>query len=308
MKKLTLLELQNRIKQKYPNESFKILKFNGLGKEGQVQCVNCGNVITISKMGNFFAATKKHGCTKCQGLYKEREQKIDAIKKKYKIIDTFVRETYTYYTVQCKTCGHIRTSTLSNLYRHLQCGCDTGMKRKRTSQEFIKEVNDFSNSGKYFLVGKYVNQTTPILLRHECGFIWKVRPSDIIHGRISCPKCSRFESKNVRYIASLLRQNNIPFEQERRLKNSRQHFDFYLEKSDLKVAIEYNGEQHYKEVPYFKTTLKEQQERDFRKQEYCKKNNIFLIVIPYTKSKEEIREIILQLINKFNDYPKGSTL
>ena len=60
-------------------------------------------------------------------------------------------------------------------------------------------------------------------------------------------------------------------------------FDFYLPEHN--ICIEYHGEQHYKPVKFFggvknlELTLK----RDKIKGDYCIKNNIKLIVIPFNK-------------------------
>ena len=83
--------------------------------------------------------------------------------------------------------------------------------------------------------------------------------------------------------------------------NSKQRFDFYLENINHKIAIEYNGMQHYKETDFFVSDLKTFQERDKRKAEYCKQNNIELYIIPYTYSENEIKETLLKIIDKFND-------
>lgn len=88
--------------------------------------------------------------------------------------------------------------------------------------------------------------------------------------------------------------------QEVKLKNSLQRFDFFIE--ELNLAIEYNGKQHYEDVKFFSNTLEETQQRDKKKAQYCKDNNIELIVIPYTYSYIQIQQIIDQIKNKFNDY------
>ena len=88
---------------------------------------------------------------------------------------------------------------------------------------------------------------------------------------------------------------------EKRLDNSKQRFDFYLENSKHKIAIEYNGMQHYHETTYFYPTLAEQQERDERKKKYCEEHGILLYVIPYTYSNQDIIQELESIINKFND-------
>lgn len=60
-------------------------------------------------------------------------------------------------------------------------------------------------------------------------------------------------------------------------------FDFYL--PDLNIAIEYDGIQHYKPVVTFggEEAFAELKLNDNFKTEYCYKNNIKLIRIPYTE-------------------------
>ena len=60
----------------------------------------------------------------------------------------------------------------------------------------------------------------------------------------------------------------------------------------LKLAIEYNGIQHYKYVPYFhknKEAFYNQKYRDDMKRRICKENNINLIEVPYTIKLEHIK-------------------
>ena len=57
-------------------------------------------------------------------------------------------------------------------------------------------------------------------------------------------------------------------------------FDFYL--PDYNCCIEYNGEQHYKNTFNLPEDIYDEYlQNSERKKEYCKKNNINLIVIPY---------------------------
>ena len=291
MKKLTLADFENRIKERFPTESFTVLEFNGMKVPAKIKCDTCGEIIEVNHGGNFLAKNKVYGCKNCNGLWKQREEKLNKIKEYYDIIKTEIKETHTYYTIKCKNCGHERTSTLNNLYKHLDCGCKTKVYRNRNAEEFIQEVNRFNNN-EYTLISDYKDQLTKVLLRHSCGFIWEVRPSDVIHGRSYCPKCGHKESAGERFIRGILEKLNIPFEQEKRLNNSQQRFDFYLPNDGNPIAIEFNGEQHYRETDFFKGTLEVFQERDERKKKYCEENNITLITIPYWYSKEDIIKVI----------------
>lgn len=203
--------------------------------------------------------------------------------------------------MKCKKCGHIRSTTLNNLAKHLDCGCETFVYRNRTPKEFIDECNKHYNN-ELELVGEYKNQITKVLLRHiPCGMIWEVRPADIIHGRSHCPKCRTQESIGAKRIKEWLQENNIVFEQEKNLENSRQRFDFYL--PDFNLAIEYNGKQHYSFISFFHKNLegfKQYQQRDEKKRKYCKEHNITLLEISY-KEDQDIEKILSNYLDKFND-------
>lgn len=301
--KIDRIEFEKRVLQRFPEEEFNVVEYDSLGKPLIIQCLNCEQDIKVSKAVNFLAKNKVNGCVGCKGLWLERESTLLKIKRLYNIVETNIKNTHKHYTVQCNSCKHQRTSTMRNLSRHLECGCKTNVKRNRTAEEFINETNLNCERGSYTLIGQYRGQAKPTLLRHSCGFIWTVRPADVIHGRVFCPKCGAFESKGVRFISNLLEKMSILYERETRLENSRQRFDFYIEIKNYKLAIEYNGIQHYEEVDFFSTTLEQQKERDVRKKEYCKNNNIHLLSIPYYLSNDEIKKLIIDFINKFNDYP-----
>jgi hypothetical protein len=71
--------------------------------------------------------------------------------------------------------------------------------------------------------------------------------------------------------------------------------DIYNE--DLKIAIEHNGEQHYKLCmfnKYDKKVLQEQKANDEAKKVLCKENGVKLITIPYWMKKDEIVDKIKQ--------------
>jgi hypothetical protein len=65
--------------------------------------------------------------------------------------------------------------------------------------------------------------------------------------------------------------------------------------SNLKLAAEYNGEQHYKYIPFFhknKEAFLNQKYRDDMKYRICKEKGIDLIIIPYTVKIEDIYSYI----------------
>lgn len=65
-------------------------------------------------------------------------------------------------------------------------------------------------------------------------------------------------------------------------------FDFYLPMYNM--AIEYDGEFHYRQIPGF-NDLPSQQHRDEIKTQYCEENDIILLRIPYW-DKDNIESIL----------------
>ena len=75
--------------------------------------------------------------------------------------------------------------------------------------------------------------------------------------------------------------------------------DFNLELDcydpELGIAVEYNGVQHYKFIPFFhknKEAFLNQKYRDDMKRRICKDNGILLIEVPYTVKTEDIKSFI----------------
>lgn len=64
---------------------------------------------------------------------------------------------------------------------------------------------------------------------------------------------------------------------------------------ELKIAVEYNGIQHYKYIPYFhknKEAFLNQKYRDTLKERMCKDHGVILITVPHTIKIENIKNFI----------------
>jgi len=71
----------------------------------------------------------------------------------------------------------------------------------------------------------------------------------------------------------------------------------------LKIAVEYSGQQHYKYTPYFHKnheTFLNQRYRDEMKKVKCVEENIKLIEVPYTVPHDKIEEYILKRLEELN--------
>ena len=124
----------------------------------------------------------------------------------------------------------------------------------------------------------------------HCGNIFTTQGSHLRYGKIK--SCGCVHSQNEKFITELLLNNNITFSSQYTFKDlkgingRRLRFDFAIFKNNkLSHLIEYNGAQHYicpegKWSEGFETL----QIHDKLKYEYCKNNNIRLIVIRYDEN------------------------
>ena len=135
----------------------------------------------------------------------------------------------------------------------------------------------------------------------DCGNITYVEVGHLRRKEVlscGCFKGSRGEAK----ISKMLRDNNICFEQQKTFENCRfndskslARFDFWI---DNKYLLEYDGDLHYvsKDCGWNnKQLLETTKQHDKFKNEWCKRNNIPLIRIPYTiYNKLTIQDIMLE--------------
>lgn len=118
-----------------------------------------------------------------------------------------------------------------------------------------------------------------------CGNKIILETSALLTGTtVTCPDCSSFKTERIA-IQITEKLTGLAFPKTRFCFNgNRYEFDGYNEK--CKIAIEYQGYQHYIFPNFFQKTLEEHEkakQRDNNKRQYCLLNNIQLIEIPYTE-------------------------
>lgn len=170
-----------------------------------------------------------------------------------------------------------------------KCAID---KNKKLYKLSFDEVYDRIYNLGGLLLNKYdyVNLSTKNLkiLCPNCNkeFITSLRNFTQHNGQV-CKECSNKESLGEIQIRKYLEKNNILYEQEKWFDDCRDinplPFDFYL--FEYNIIIEFDGKQHFNDRGYksgkFSDSLEYTQLHDKIKTEYCKKNNIKLIRIPY---------------------------
>lgn len=186
------------------------------------------------------------------------------------------------------------------------CGCKG---RKRMSEAGKKNFKDLTGKKKGLLTvikriddkiynGKhYVNY----LCQCECGKIVEITASALSAGQISCGCLKR--SRGEYQIFSFLKEKECKFQEQYKIilnNEEKRYFDFALEKDGVIIGlIEYDGQQHYKEVPVFNKTLKDNQIRDSQKNQWAADNNIPLLRIGY-KDYKNIFFILEKFLKELN--------
>lgn len=238
-------------------------------------------------------------CPECFGKTKKTHEEFakavfDAVGEEYTVLDEYVGMA-TKIKFRHNACGHEYMITpysfISNGSRCVEC---TGY-RKKTHEEFIKEVFD-AVENEYTVLEEYVVRQAHLKFKHNlCGHIYKVTPANFSKGH-RCPKCN--ESKGEKSISTWLKNNNIPYQAQYRFNNCKYKntlpFDFAVfNDGKLETLIEYDGKQHFEPVAMFggEKEFKARQLKDGIKNRYCEKNNIRLIRIPYTQF-DEINSIL----------------
>ena len=239
---------------------------------------------------------KGYGCPYCSNRVKiTKEMFIEKARKKFG--DKFLYEKVNFVDMKtpieiiCPKHGTIIMTPnkhLNSKFGCIKCAYNHISERQTYSREkFVEKAKEiWGETYDYSLINdeNYIdtNHKVPIVCKEHGTWMQKVK--NHLNGQ-GCPKCSfsRGEKRvemvlsrlGVEYIHQYKIASNFIFSE-----NSSFKVDFYL--PSYNTIIEYNGQQHYKEVPMFHArNLEQQKQRDAYLQKYCRENKIKLIEIPY---------------------------
>lgn len=164
-----------------------------------------------------------------------------------------------------------------------ECIADKTKKRAREihGPTFIKNATQIH--GKVYDYSKvdYVNNTTAVEIvctQHGSFF---TTPDIHTNSMSGCPKC--VSTSGEKKIQSILDAFNInhTFQYMVKIDSRRYYFDFFV--STHNIMIEFDGKQHFEPIEFFggSKSFALTQERDQRKNRYCRDHNIELVRIPY---------------------------
>lgn len=204
-----------------------------------------------------------------------------------------IKSQQAYWICQCQ-CGKIKSVKGSSLRRgEIQsCGC---YRAERIMESKIKNGTIDNLIGRRFGLLTVIEKDIEKTKNSKSGIYWKcicdcgntitVQSSNLKrkdeNRTISCG-CAHKSAGEI-YIEDILNQNNIDYiSQYKFLDLPKKYYDFAIVKNNNIIRlIEFDGEQHYKEVPQWRTSLNIIQQRDKEKNEYALSHNIPLVRIPY---------------------------
>lgn len=199
-------------------------------------------------------------------------------------------------------CGHSWRATPSNLFVRAS-GCPI-CKGHRDTVGFVIEMRR-KYQGEFEILGEYENTNHPIMVKHECGEVFKRTPKKLLaHG--GCPKCG--QSRGEMMVQRWFVDKGIEFERQYRISECRNinplPFDFKAvsKPSGEMVLIEIDGQQHFNSSNFWgrdkETAFAKLLKNDSIKNEFCLKNGIKLLRLPYwwfrtDRYKRELTSIFL---------------
>lgn len=206
-----------------------------------------------------------------------------------------------YWICKCD-CGNIKSIKSSSLRRgEIQsCGCYRNKKVSEIKKKQSEDIMINQRFGKLVVKERSSRKGSSGALywicECDCGNIVEIRGQNLKrkdgNQTISCGCYHR--SIGATNILTLLQENNIDFIEEYVfLDLPKSRFDFaIIENGKIVRLIEFDGEQHFKDVSSW-GGLELQQQRDKVKNEYALSHNIQLVRIPYWERDKITLEMIM---------------
>jgi len=229
------------------------------------------------------------GCYKCGIIKKTTEDFISEAKlihgDKYDYSLTKYINPTLKVTIICEKHGAFKQRSTDHLNGAgcSECGIENArLNKTKSTDSFIKSANLIHNNLYDYSIVNYQHWNTKIKIICKKHGEFEQIPSEHLKGH-GCPICK--ESKGEKQIKMFLDENKILYIREQKFKNCKYKkqlpFDFYL--PNYNMCIEYDGRQHYENIPHFggEIRLLETQKRDKIKTEYCQNNNIKLIRVKH---------------------------
>jgi len=289
-KKYVHEEFINRCKDIHGDKYNYITNYINSKKKIKIVCKECNKIIEILPNNHL----NGQGCKKCNlsrslryttDKFKQMSIKIHEDKYDYSLVEYI--NSKSKVKIICPHHGVFNQEPSSHLRGN---GC-VKCRNEKYKNEYRKTTDYFISRSKekhgdkydYSLVEYLDSKNTVKIICHKHGEF-----NQLPHNHLSGSGCNMCKSsKGEKKIFNSLNIKNIDFITQKKFKKCKSKngnflfFDFYIPK--LNLIIEYDGRHHYEAIDKWggQEELCNQIERDKIKNNYCIKNNINLLRIPY---------------------------
>lgn len=279
-------------------------------KKNKWKCIKCESIFE-SKFSHFNSGSRCSYCcptpkkvNNTNWAYSNRDMLLWTVDKE--ILKTVTVSSHKKNKWKCIKCKSIFDSTFSNFTNGNRCPYCSGKGGK------VNRINwAYSNEDMLlWTVDKEILKTVTTSSAKKnkwkcpkCSFIFTSAFYSFNNGN-RCPKCC--ESKGEKLISEMLDSRNLIHKRQYRIPECRNKkplpFDHAIldSNNNLKGLIEFQGIQHFQPVKHWggRKALKSVMQNDLIKSEFCKQNNIPLLVITYEHSPEEINSAMNDFLTR----------
>ena len=262
---------------------------------------NCGHQYSV-RPTDFLNGSRCPKCRNQKKSTKEFKQEVERLtENEYTVVSNYKNRT-TSVKIKHIACGHEYDAIPSDFVRgRRRCPKCREKSKAKAHSVFVNEVKE-ATDGEYKVMSKYKGAKEHIKIKHnhpDCGHQYDVRPCDFLRGR-RCPKCR--SSKGEKEIQTLLESWGYSFEEQVRFASCRNintlPFDFGVkdDEGNIVFLIEYDGEQHFKEMNFFggRKAFIQRVRNDRIKSNYAQMHGIPLFRVAYNQeNKEELLKNVL---------------
>lgn len=167
-----------------------------------------------------------------------------------------------------------------------------------TTDEFIRNAREVHGDTYDYSRVVYTGNKNKVEIICKTHGSFFQKPNGHISSRQGCRFCS--ESRGEVAVESYLKEHGLKYIREYRIKPALYRYDFYL--PELKVLIEFHGQQHYKPVEIFggEIAYQSQIKRDAAKKKLARSNDLTLIVLSYLDlSDNSVKKALVRKLKKF---------
>lgn len=182
-----------------------------------------------------------------------------------------------------------------------KCGREKANKNESDSlQDFLEKAKTSHPTGYSFDNVKLEDFKNKVTITCNIHGDFRIRRANFIAGQ-GCPKCTLVNQ--MKLLKKLEKRfSNIEFNWEYKANwLGKQRIDIFI--PELKIAIEYDGQQHFVPIKHFggKAGLEITKTRDKLKEQKCKENGVLLIRLKYDYKKKDFENLCNIIQEKYGE-------